>query len=364
MYKVNPDIRYAETLPSSFYRDKDQFNTISDILLSNSWQLLGDSDMFSNNNNVLPISFYEEILSEPLLLVKQDDNTIKCLSNVCTHRGNLLISQPSKTNKLICGYHGRKFDLDGKFEFMPEFEDAQDFPRSCDHLTEIPLEKWHQFLFVSLNKSFDFSSISSALNERVGFLPIESFSKDTSRSKDYIVKAHWALYCDNYLEGFHIPFVHPALNQAVEYGSYETVIYDYCNLQIGYSKNETESFDLPEGHPDHGKNVAAYYYWVFPNLMLNFYPWGLSVNIIQPIDHETTKVSFISYVYDESKIDTSAGALLDTVEMEDEMVVQDVQKGIQSRFYSTGRFSPSKEKGVHHFHSLISKILENNRASN
>lgn len=364
MYKVNPDIKYAETLPSSFYRDKDKFIAISDKLLSSSWQMVGDENLFAGDNNIIPISFYDDVISEPLLLIRQENNIIKCLSNVCTHRGNLLINKPTKSNKLLCGYHGRKFHLDGKFESMPEFENAKDFPRSCDHLTDIPLEKWNQFLFINLNNNLDFSSISSALNERVGFLPIKSFTKDPTRSKDYIVKAHWALYCDNYLEGFHIPYVHPALNQAVEYGSYETVIYDYCNLQIGYSKNETESFELHEGHPDYGKKVAAYYYWVFPNLMLNFYPWGMSVNIIQPIDHETTKVSFISYVFDESKIDSSAGALLDAVEMEDELVVQDVQKGIQSRFYSTGRFSPSKEKGVHHFHSLISKILENNGTVN
>lgn len=358
MYKVDSDIESAETLPSSFYRDKEKFNSISDRLLSSSWQFVGDTDLFNNGNNVIPISFYEEVISEPILIVKKDDGSVKCLSNVCTHRGNLLISEPSHSNKLLCGYHGRKFNLDGNFESMPEFEDAKDFPRSCDHLTEIPLKRWNQFLFISLNKSFNFSGIASALNERVGFLPIESFTKDIARSKDYIVKAHWALYCDNFLEGFHIPYVHPALNQAVDYGSYESIIYDYCNLQIGYSKNDTEIFDLPEGHIDYGKNVAAYYYWVFPNLMLNFYPWGLSVNIIQPIDHQTTKVSFISYVYDETKIDSSAGALLDAVEMEDETVVQDVQKGVQSRFYSTGRFSPTKEKGVHHFHSLIANILK------
>lgn len=357
MYKVNPDINCAETLPSSFYRDKEQFRELTNILLSNSWQFLGDTDLFRSNNNVIPISFYDDILAEPLLLVKQDDNSIKCLSNVCTHRGNLLISQASKINKVLCGYHGRKFDLNGKFEFMPEFEDAQDFPRSCDHLTKIPLENWNQFLFVSLNKSFDFSSISKALNERVGFLPIGSFLKDANRSKDYFVKAHWALYCDNFLEGFHIPYVHPALNQAVEYNSYETILYDYCTLQIGYGKNDTESFTLPENHPDYGKKVAAYYYWIYPNLMLNFYPWGLSINLVQPIDHGTTKVSFLSYLYDESKLEASAGYLLDEVEMEDEIVVQNVQKGIQSRFYSTGRFSPSKEQGVHHFHRLIANFL-------
>ena len=91
--------------------------------------------------------------------------------------------------------------------------------------------------------------------------------------------------------------------------------------------------------------------------MLNFYPWGLSVNIINPVSTNKTKVIFKSYVWDESKLDLGAGADLDKVELEDEVVVQKVQKGVASRFYNHGRFSPSMEKGVHHFHSLISDFM-------
>ncbi len=70
-----------------------------------------------------------------------------------------------------------------------------------------------------------------------------------------------------------------------------------------------------------------------------------------------TKVSFISYVYDETKLESGAGALLDKVEREDEFVVEGVQKGLQSRFYKAGRFSPKREKRVHHFHSLLAKYM-------
>ena len=176
-------------------------------------------------------------------------------------------------------------------------------------------------------------------------------------SKDYLVHAHWALYCDNYLEGFHIPFVHDGLNAALDYGSYTTETYQYCNLQIGYTEDAQEVFDLPPDHIDYGKNVGAYYYWVFPNMMFNFYPWGLSVNIVKPLSIHKTKVSFISYVWDETKLDKGAGAALEKVEREDEFVVENVQHGVRSRFYKAGRFSPTREKGVHHFHSLLAKFL-------
>ena len=129
------------------------------------------------------------------------------------------------------------------------------------------------------------------------------------------------------------------------------------NLQIGFSKGDSICFDLPKGHPDHGKSVSAYYYWLFPNMMFNFYPWGLSINVVRPHSPSQSKVSFYTYVLDESKLDQGAGADLDKVEREDEFVVEAVQKGLQSRHYQTGRFSPTREQGVHHFHGLLAEFL-------
>ena len=255
-------------------------------------------------------------------------------------------------------YHGRQFNLDGSFKSMPEFEEAVNFPRPCDHLHQFSLRDWATHLFVALDPIYDFSEVINKMQERVGFLPLNEFKLDISRNKDYLINCHWALYCDNYLEGFHIPFVHDDLNTVLDYGTYKTELYEHFNLQIGYSKGAEEVFDLPIRHPDYGKNVAAYYYWIFPNMMFNFYPWGLSINIVKPINKDKTKVSFITYVYDESKLDSGAGALLDKVEREDEFVVEGVHLGLQSKFYERGRFSPTREKGVHHFHSLLAKYSD------
>ena len=264
---------------------------------------------------------------------------------------------PGKSKKLTCMYHGRRFNLKGEFEHMPEFDEAEDFPRPCDNLHQFPLRKFGPLLFAGLNPSFDFQQVIDKMNERIGFLPLDEFVLDNSISKDFLVHAHWALYCDNYLEGFHVPFVHEDLNAVLDYGSYKTEVYEYCNLQIGYTDEATEIFDLPKGHIDYGKNVAAYYYWVFPNMMFNFYPWGLSVNVVKPLDINRTKVSFISYVYDPSKLDKGAGSGLEKVEREDEFVVEHVQKGVRSSFYKAGRFSPTREQGVHHFHTLLARFL-------
>jgi choline monooxygenase len=357
-FYVDPDITKAETLPAQFYRDDTVFERIKEAIFERTWQWVGDSNtLLPLSEHIYPFTLLDNYLTEPMLLVRNKEDEIICLTNVCTHRGNIVVHHPGKAKQLMCMYHGRRFHLDGTFKSMPEFEEAIDFPRPCDHLHEFQLRNWGSHLFVGLNPIFDFSEVIETMKERVGFLPLHEFKLDASRNKDYVINCHWALYCDNYLEGFHIPFVHEDLNAALDYGSYATEVYDHVNLQIGYSEGGDETFDLPEGHPDYGKYVAAYYYWVFPNMMFNFYPWGLSVNIVKPYTKNKTKVSFITYVYDESKLDTGAGALLDKVEREDEFVVEGVHKGLQSKFYSTGRFSPKREKGVHHFHSLLAKYL-------
>jgi choline monooxygenase len=176
--------------------------------------------------------------------------------------------------------------------------------------------------------------------------------------KNILFNANWALYCENYLEGFHIPFVHSGLNAAIDFSDYTTeLFFPFSSVQIGISKTGDSCFDLPETSPEHGKKVAAYYFWVFPNMMFNFYPWGLSVNLVQPLAVNKTKVSFLTYIWKEELRDAGAGGDLDKVEREDEEIVQQVQKGIHSRFYKQGRYSVTREKGTHHFHQLLAEFI-------
>lgn len=358
-YNIDSDIRKAETLPAIFYKDESTFEALKNYAFLKSWQFIGDENLLNETQTVYPFALLKGYLSEPLLLTKDENQNINCLSNVCTHRGNLVVLKSGKQKNLTCGYHGRKFNLKGEFEFMSEFKEVLDFPKPCDNLHAFPLIKWGSLLFIGLNPLFNFQQVIDKMNERIGFLPIDKFVRSEILNKDFIVNAHWALYCDNYLEGFHVPFVHNDLNTVLDFGSYKTETYQYCNLQIGYSNESINTFDLPKNHIDYGKNVAAYYYWVFPNMMFNFYPWGLSINIVHPLDINKTKVSFISYVYDESKLNKGAGSSLEKVEEEDEAVVENVQKGVRSSFYKAGRFSPNREQGVHHFHSLIADFLNN-----
>ncbi|HTK38611.1 MAG TPA: SRPBCC family protein [Pyrinomonadaceae bacterium] len=336
IFEIDPDICTARTLASDFYTDPAYFEISKEKIFARTWQLVGTADEV---NNLKPVNILEGFLDEPALLVKNGDG-IRCLSNVCTHRGKILIGEPCEAKLIRCGYHGRRFSLDGKFLSMPEFEDAREFPSESDNLAEIPFTTRGGFLFASVNPIDTFEAFVAEPAEMLA--GIEPDELRLVSSKAYEVNAHWALYCENYLEGFHIPFVHHALNQVVDYGTYTTETFRYSSLQTGL---------------DGGGNIAGRYLFIFPNLMFNFYPWGISVNIVIPVAPDKSVVTFLTYVLDESKLSEGAGADLQRVELEDEAVVESVQKGIRSRFYTHGRYSPTREQGTHHFHRLICEFM-------
>lgn len=335
-FEIDPDIRRAWTLPSRFYTDAAIFELSKDQMFAKSWHLLGRLEEFSQ---LEPKTILPEFLNEPILLSRSDEG-VSCLSNVCTHRGKILVEQPTTGSLIRCGYHGRRFSLDGKFFSMPEFEGVECFPSETDDLTEYKTANWKGFSFASLDSRAEFTEfVGDAETQLADFA---DSNLKLSESKDYEVDAHWALYCENYLEGFHIPYVHKGLNEIVDYGSYRTDLYRYSSLQTGF---------------DDSGQVAGKYLFIFPNMMFNFYSWGVSINVVEPITPSRSRIRYLTYVSDETKVGSGAGGDLHRVEMEDEAVVESVQKGIRSRHYDRGRYSPTREQGTHHFHRLIAEFI-------
>ena len=243
-------------------------------------------------------------------------------------------------------------------KFMPEFDDVANFPSKDDNLPEIKMESWKNLIFIINDKKCDLSELIEPMAERLDWLPVDEFKYKPELSRTYKVNANWALYCDNYLEGFHIPYVHKDLNKELEYEDYFTEGIDNTVLQIGIGKGDENTFDLPKNHQDYGKNISAYYFFLFPNMMFNFYPWGLSINVVKPKSSEYTEIDYFTYVWKEELMGKGAGGDLDKVELEDGEIVETVQKGVKSKAYDRGRYSPKREIGVHHFHLLLQKYYK------
>lgn len=354
---IHEDIRKASTLPSKYCLEQEYFESAKEKIFARTWQLLEHTDNVRLTGQLHPLILLQGFLDEPLLLVRDKDDKLNCLSNVCTHRGNLLVENTCIEQNIRCRYHGRRFNLHGKFQSMPEFEEVENFPSEQDNLPKIPFGQWGKFVFTSLQPIISLEEAIGEMKQRIGWMHLNEYKFDAVCSRDYLVKCNWALYCENYLEGFHIPYIHNSLSGVLDYSAYKTEIYKYSNLQLAIGKDGEDVFDLPKASPDYGKKITAYYYWVFPNTMFNFYPWGLSINIVRPLATSLCKVSFLTYIYDETKLDTGAGAMLDKVQREDEVIVENVQKGIRSRFYDTGKYSPKREQGTHHLHRLMMEFM-------
>ena len=356
-FAIDPDPAKARLPPRELYFDPSAHAMVVERVLARSWWPLLDAQEPTARLSVSPVVLGPGSLDEPLVLSRDGGGTLRALSNACTHRGALLAEAAGAASKLRCRYHGRCFGLDGRLENAPGFEAALDFPSEEDHLRELPLRRLGPLLFSALCPAVSWEEWVRPVRERFGFLDWEALRLDASSSSDYELDASWALYLDNYLEGLHVPHVHPALARSLDAERYEVETLAWASLQVAEANTADEAFELPEDHPDAGRLIGAYYLFLFPTTLLNLYPWGLSLNVVLPQGPSSVRISFRSWVLDESKRGRGAGAGLHQVELEDEAVVRSSRDGLRGRAWRGGRYAPGHEDALHHFHRLLSRLL-------
>jgi choline monooxygenase len=262
----------------------------------------------------------------------------------------LIACESGSAKRLRCGYHGRRFGLDGALEAAPGFEGAENFPRPSDDLPQVQMGTWGPMHFVSLTDTTSMADWLKPLSPWLDFLDVDALIPDPGATQRYNVSANWKLYLDNYLEGFHIPTVHKSLAAALEVAAYRSECLVGGSLQIGMASPGGPTLPLGSHHPLAGQEVAALYFHLFPNTLINVYPWGVSINHVNPTGLDHTEVIFERYVGNPELLEQGAGSGLHRVELEDEAVVEATQKGVRSRLYSRGRYAPKHEAAVHHFH--------------
>lgn len=352
---IDADLARAETLPSEHYTSEAAYRRQLETALLTGWHVVARREQVAEPGDVLPVTLGPGSLDEPVVLVRQSDGALGAFANVCTHRGAVVVGEACRgATALRCPYHGRSFGLDGRFRAMPEMEGVEGFPSAKDDLVRLAVAEWGPLVFASFAPRVPFGDWIAPVERRVGDTSSWAFDEETV----YDVPAHWALYVDNYLEGFHIPWVHPALAQTIDYKQYETSVGAHENLQIAIARDGEPAIDLASDHVAAGRRVAAYYFFVFPTTMLNVYPWGLSVNVVEPRGLEQTRVRFWPFVRDAALRDVGAGGALDLVQREDEAIVARVARGVRSRAYDRGRYSVRREACVHHFHRTLLAAAE------
>jgi choline monooxygenase len=352
---VDSDIARAWTLPSSLYTEQVAFEAERERIFGRSWQVVGHRDQVANAGDY----FTTELVGEPLLIVRGIDRKLRAFYNVCRHRAGPPAEGCGSRKLFRCGYHGWTYGLDGSLISATEIEGVEDFRPEDFALVPVRVEEWFNFIFVNLDDD------ARPLHESLGELPkqagkfqFEGMKRFERRT--YEMNCNWKTYVDNYLEGYHLPSVHPGLNRELDYNAYVVEPHAKYVRQFSPIRGAQAGDTTPRRYAEARQDLTTDYFWIFPNWMLNCYPDNVSLNIVLPVAPERSLAIFEWYLPEKEHSSPAAKASVefsDQIQIEDVGICEIVQKNLRSRSYSRGRFSVKQEKGVHAFHRMYAEWM-------
>jgi choline monooxygenase len=333
----------ATALPARFYAGPEMAATDRSTIFDRSWQLVAHvSQLRGIGDHVVA-----NLAGLPVIAVRGADGTVRVMHNVCRHRAGPIAQCDGLAAKALrCRYHGWTYTLEGQLRSAPEMKDAQGFDVADVSLPQLAVKVWQGLVFAAVDEANapDFEAFVAGIDARLGTdRGLENYGGHHRASYD--IACNWKVYVDNYLEGYHVPFVHPGLNRLLDYRSYRTELSRWHSLQ----------WSPLESDPALYGNGDALYYWLWPNTMLNILPGRLQTNTVVPLGVDRCRVVFDSYYADAgdaARRDADL-AFSDEVQHEDIGICEDVQRGMASGSYVPGRLNPLRETGVHHFHELL-----------
>jgi choline monooxygenase len=345
-------LEQARTIPSCWYSDAEIQAAERRRVFGGSWQAVGRVDQLSN-----PGSFFTaDIASEPVLVLRDGDGLMRAFHNVCRHRAaRVMPDAQGQATKLRCPYHGWTYDLTGRLRGTPEFDGVADFCREDNGLVPLAVEIWGPLVFVHEQPmTTPLVAFLSPLPERTAALEIDKLRFVERR--DYELACNWKVFVDNYLDGgYHVNSVHPSLAGVLDYSQYRTEVFGHASVQSSPLRADETLGKVRAG-------THAYYWWVFPNLMINLYQGVMDTNLVLPLGPDRCRVVFDFY-FAQTEGDEARRFIADSIavahqiQQEDVGISEDVQKGLASRSYDTGRFSVRREIAGYHFHRLLARKL-------
>ena len=370
---VDPEISRAESLPASAFVDLEFLDLELGTIFAHTWLLAPEEGNSQNGIANLKESLQRtgsrvpfNLLGKPLFLQRGQHGNLTCFPNVCTHAWHLLVEASSIGGTIICPQHGRQFDNEGRFVAQAGFKKMEGFPRKSDSLQNVDVDEWGPCIFVSTSEpTASFHEFIEQVQQSIPGIKLESLKRQRFEGEVREVEGNWKQHAWNYMDNFHIRFVHKGpggLADAVDLSSYRTELHKFSALQWAYARDEENGFEhrlLADRFRDPknpSRRVFALWWFIFPNTTLNFYPWGLSINVYMPIPGKPDRTLFLWYQYalDDDKFQHRNNVWLnEQVDAEDIEAISLVSAGAKSGFAQRGRFAPNEETGPHWFHRLV-----------
>jgi choline monooxygenase len=354
-YNAHSPIERAHTIPASWYVDERVANLERQFVFGGTWQVVARIDQLQHSGQFVTT----QLAGEPLVVVRSPDRQLRAFFNVCRHHAAAVVTEHAGTaNVFRCPYHGWSYGLDGTLKGAPEFEGACGFDRAQNGLVPVQVAAWEQFVFVNFGpNAAPLADFLGGLVRRVEPLGIGGLHFCERRV--YSLNCNWKVFVDNYLDGgYHVPHLHKALNSVLDYKQY-TIENEgrYC-LQ----SSPMVSSDADASTSATRQGQRAWYFWQYPNFMINLYQGYMDTNLVLPDGVDRCCVIFDFYFDDVSDDATERNrqsiAVGERVNDEDVGICESVQRGLHSRAYVAGRLSVRREAGEHLFHRLLAADLK------
>ena len=354
-YDDRAPLAEASTIPAPWYVDPRIAELERLSVFGKTWQLVARVDQLHK-----PGEFVSTLVAgEPIVIVRGNDGILRGFYNVCRHHAAAVVTQPcGQATLLRCPYHGWNYGLDGSLKGMPEFEGVKNFDRTQNGLVPARVEVWECFVFVNLDpQAAPLQQFLGGLVQRIaplGISKLHFFDRKT-----FNIHCNWKVFVDNYLDGgYHVPHLHKGLNSVLDYKQYTIENEDRYCLQSSPMVSSDE--DVATGATRKGDR--AWYFWQYPNLMINCYAGYMDTNYVIPVDADHCSVVFDFYFADVSEASREYNKqsvdVGNRVQEEDLGICEDVQRGLKSRAYGAGRLSVRREAGEQLFHRLLAADLK------
>jgi choline monooxygenase len=354
-YDDHAPLERASTIPGPWYVDPRIAELERQTVFSKTWQLIGRVDQLQTPGQFLRAT----IAGEPIVAVRGADNVLRAFYNVCRHHAAAVVTEPCGVAQILhCPYHGWNYGLDGALKGMPEFDGVENFDRKENGLVPVKVDTWENFVFINLDhNAAPLQDFLGGLVRRMAPLGVTKLHYFDRRV--YNIACNWKVFVDNYLDGgYHVPHLHKGLNSVLDYKQYTIENEDRYCLQSSPMVESNE--DAATGATRKGDR--AWYFWQYPNFMINCYAGYMDTNLVIPVDTDHCSVIFEFFFDDISDArrayNTESIIVGDRVQSEDLGICEDVQRGLKSRAYGAGRLSVRREAGEQLFHRLLAADLK------
>ena len=350
-YDASAPLEKAWTIPGEWYFDERIAELERQAVFGGTWQLVARRDQLTKPGDFVTA----EVAGEPIVVVVGADREPRGFYNVCRHHAAAVVTEAEGNAQILrCPYHGWSYGTDGSLKGAPEFQGVCDFDRARNGLLPLRVESWEKFVFVNLDeRAPGLLDFLGSLVERIAPLGLDKLH--FAERRVFTLNCNWKVFVDNYLDGgYHVPHLHKGLNSILDYSEYTIENFERYCLQS--SPIDTSGGDQWTAAVRQGQ---ALYYWLYPNLMLNWYEGYLDTNFVVPLGIDRMQVTFDFYFADVSEAardrNRQSMDVSERIQDEDHSICESVQKGLRSRAYGAGRLSVRREGGEHLFHRLLAE---------